>query len=66
MFDMIMSRGLTLHRGDPIPGIYRVEGEAILTRVIVFKKFLGPEEAYNNRIVQGERFGVKERVGKST
>ena len=46
MFDMIRSRGLTLHRGNPIPGIYRVEGEPILAQVIVIKEFLGPEEAY--------------------
>jgi len=39
MFDMIRSRGLTLHRGNPIPGIYRVEGEAILAQVIVLGRF---------------------------
>ena len=46
MFEMIGSRGLELHRGNPIPGIYRVEGEAIIVQVIVIKELLGPEEAY--------------------
>jgi hypothetical protein len=46
MFDMIRTRGLALHRGNPLPGIYRVEGEAIPVQVIVMKELLGPEEVY--------------------
>jgi len=46
MLELLKTRELAVHKGNPAPGIYRVLGESIPVQIMVLKELQDPETAY--------------------